>query len=540
MSSISANGATQIIYISEIAGSIFYRIGNGSATQVSSWPFTINNSNPSSSSILKLFFETNITLDSTLKYFICGSSYLQFGSTSLNTDGSRSVITIDGVSNYPGVIQNGTGTNASANIYIYNLYVSSNSSTLKNGSGWIGHEYFGAGSSGSILVNCSSDGTISDFGGGIVGQASGGSIGGSLVIRGCSSSGSSSASTYAGGIAGNGAGGSYGSIVCEQCWSTGDIGTESGGIFGSYGGVNNGSATATKCYSEGTITNNGGGIFGSYAAESIGSALAQKCYSRGAIQGGSGGIFGVYAGDNFGGTSYAINCYSSGAISTSGNGIYGSNKLNGTATNCYSANNSWSDSSAAAALQGIPSGTNLGDTWVRIVANTPYELNAMGYIPYSIEIIDSSSQLIQSFSENSIKGDTSTAALNADASGNSFTILDKSGGNSEFYTTITINAQTGAISTKNTTPPGTYTITVRSIGSYNITRFILTVIDDSASSRATCCVTTFQERGVSYEWMNQYKIGNTLLIEQSQKPPLKFNDYSEYVKYKMSQGSRKF
>lgn len=527
MTSILGNGATQTIYISENAGTIFYRINNGSNNQISSWPATVTNTNPGSSSILKILFETNITLTSALHFFVCGSQYLQFGSTSLNSNGTRYQIIIDGVSNYPGLIRNGIGgISGVSNIFVYNLQVSSNGSTLADYGGWIGQTYFGDSSSENYIVNCSSDGDISNFSGGIVGAAAGGSIGGSLTIRGCSSHGT--IGSYAGGIAGNAAGASYGSITCEKCWSEGDIGLEAGGIYGSYGGTNRASALALSCYSLGTIISTGGGIFGAYGGESIGQATAQNCYSRGQIQANSGGIFGINAAFNLG-TTNATNCYSLGNIATSGNGIYGTGKdiTNSFTTSCYSANGSWSDSTANSSLTGFPTSSNAGSTWVRITSNTPYLLNGFGYTPYTNTIIDSTSQPIQSYSQSVEKGQTTVEALNSDASGNAFAILDTSGGDAASRATITMNIQTGAIRTTSATKAGTYTILLYSIGSYNITLFYLTVteIANLVAATTSCCQRPQDLRGADYTTRSQVIAGNTLIGNANyRRSPLSYKD----------------
>ena len=309
MSSISADGATEAVFLFENDGSTFYRINNASPIQVN-WPVTITNTNPGNSSILKILFETNITLNGLLEFFVCGSSHLQFGSTSLNSDGTRKNIIIDGVTAYAGLIQNGIlGTSGKTYIYIYNLNVeANNNSTLADGAGWIGQSAFGNGASNNFIVNCSSNGDIATNGGGIVGQAAGGESGASLNIIGCSTYGSISAG--AGGITGYAAGGSGGSVTCEQCWSEGAIqGQDAGGIFGSYAGNYSGYALALKCYSTGLIANDAGGIFGGYAGENTGEAYAQKCYSNGNNEGNGGGIFSRYAG-YLSGTTNASNCYS--------------------------------------------------------------------------------------------------------------------------------------------------------------------------------------------------------------------------------------
>ena len=540
MSSINADGSTQTVFLFENDGSIYYRINDASPIQVN-WPLTITNTNPNNSSILKILFETNITLNGILQYFVCGSSHLQFGSTSLNSDGTRKTILIDGVTGYPGLIRNGIiSTPGESYISIYNLsVVTNNGSTLADQAGWIGQITFGNGASNNFIVNCSSSGDITPYGGGIVGEASGTGAGASLVIRHCSTYGS--IGINAGGIVGNAAGSSGGSVTCEECWSEGAVnGQDGGGIFAGYAGNSGGYALALKCYSTGLIVNDAGGIFGGYAGDSTGEAYAQKCYSTGAIQGNGGGIFSRYAGESSG-TTNANNCYSSGTVATSGYGIYGVNQRSGaTSTNCYVADGSWSDSAANTALNGVPGSSPLGTVWVKVGDNSPYELNGMGYTPYSTEVINSSSELIQNYTQTIEAGQTTVESLQADASGNAFTILQKSGGSASSYPTITMSQQTGSISTTSDTQPGVYVITLRSVGSYFVTTFTLTILAQPNNPQASpCCVSEIQERGLDYQWINDYRIGNRLIVEHSQNPNLKFNGYSEYVKYKMAQNARK-
>ena len=212
-----------------------------------------------------------------------------------------------------------------------------------------------------------------------------------------------------------------------------------------------------------------------------------------------------------------------------------------TQANCYVANGSWSDSAANAALDGDPGSSTVGNTWVRIQTNTPYELNGFGATPYSINNINSSAGLIQNYRQTITAGESSIQGLQADASGNAFSILQISGGDAGSYSTLTISAQTGAISTTTNTVPGTYVFVVRNIGSYFITTFtlILLAADANTNAQASCCFSEIQERGLDYRWMNDYRIGNRLIVEHSQNPNLKFSGYSEYVKYKMAQNTRK-
>lgn len=470
-STITADGETETIYFKYTAGTgVEYKI-NDSSYFGFSLPPTIVNSNPAFR--LKVLFENDMTLETDIWYFICGSENIQFGSNDLNTDGTRPVITIDGVTNYPGFIRNGVdGSNGNDNIYLYNLKVNAiNGSTIATDGGWIGQSYFGNGASRNYIVNCSSSGPIIDAGGGIIGGYSG-SEGATLYITGCSSDGNTG--DYSGGIIGFYSAINAGNVVCEGCWSTGSIGSSAGGIFGSYAGDTGGTAEANHCYSTGTIGANAGGILGSYAGQS-GTAQAIACYSTGTITANGGGIYGSYAGNNTGSTP-ANNCYSVGAFSVTGTGIYGANAEDDSPTNCYSANGSWTNSAANVRLTGLPDPI-VGTVWVNRGTDTPYELYNIGYTPYTIEnivLIEGDPTLRQTYSISNYQGGASQAAIIEDLS---YTILQINDSDPSEYSTITMNSVTGAISTTSGTALDVYTLYIRNEGSYNITTVELTVTE---------------------------------------------------------------
>jgi len=89
------------------------------------FPCTLTNSN-TTLGFVNVNFTTNIILNSASAYFNCTSDKIQIGSETLNPDGSRPKIIIDNVTDYPGLIQN----SSSNYIYVFNLEVLSNSSTL--------------------------------------------------------------------------------------------------------------------------------------------------------------------------------------------------------------------------------------------------------------------------------------------------------------------------------------------------------------------------------------------------------------------------
>jgi hypothetical protein len=529
-------------YVRQVSGATEYSYDNSTWNPIS-FPITLNNSDQSAG-IFKVYFTTNLEFSSGSvdEYFSFLSDKIQVGNESLNADGTRPTITIS-KDDYDGVFYNGaSGTNGKNDIYIYNLVINGTGRTTQIGAGWLGRQYFGRGATNNYIINCSSSGDLpggASGSGGILGAFAGSGTGATLYLTACSSSGAMG--QLDGGIVGGYAALTGGTITCTQCWSTGAIGgVGAGGIFGEYAALQ-GTATATKCYSEGSVGNSAGGIYGRYAGQT-GSATATSCYSLGALSTDAGGIFAIGAAPTSGST-LASNCYSKGSITTAGTGIYGTGKnVGAVTTNCYSANNSWSDSTANTNLTGTPtSSPGVGTTWASTASNTAYELVNFGATPYQTQTI-SENDLVQSYSQSVIQGSSSNGALNADASGNAFSILEKSGGDSGSYGTITISAQTGAISTTSTTAVGTYTLKVRSIGSYYITTFVLSVsayVPPTSSNTTACCSSTIDERGIDYAQIVDYRIGNRLILEHTQNPNQKFDGYSQYVKYKMAQGSRK-
>lgn len=486
---ISANGATDTVFLNYSAPNVRFKINNGFYSVVT-WPCTIVNTSLGAST-LRILLENDLTLANDSEYFICGSDGLQFGSASLKSDGTRPVVTVDGVVNYPGLVRNGdVFGNGQANISIFNLEVrATGATTLAQFGGWIGQAYFGKAAAGGYIVNCSSDGDMGSSSGGIVGRDAG-SDGGNLTILGCSSSGV--INSDAGGIAGFNSG-NAGEVIVRQSWSSGAmIGNQGGGIFGSFSAFN-GNVTAENCFSVGVISVlGGGGIFGQSAGGGTGFGNAIRCYSRGDITGAdAGGIFGADAAP-FGGDTDADNSYSSGTVAGVGaGGIYGANPGGGTVNvNTYTANGTWSSVAAKAALVGTPAGGSvIGTTWADTALNQPYDFSKFGYTPYStnnISIAGGVPSLVQSFSQTVTAGSSSSAAI---ISGLNYTILQKSkGGVVDTYPTITINNNTGVISTTGATSAGTYTLTIDNevsgvASGYQITEVLLTV--NAATARIT-------------------------------------------------------
>ena len=321
------------------------------------FPVTINRLTPTAT----LIVSENLTLTSANSYFIIGSS-------DITIEGNNHTITISNVSNYPGLVQNGTGsTSGQSNATIQNLIVSiSGSTTLLAYDGWIAQQYFANGAANNQIINCSSTATIPQGGGGIVGQYAGANSG-DLTINKCYSLGSIDINS--GGIAGQNAG-SAGTIEITNCYSFGAIfGTSAGGIVGYSAGPSGGSVTVSNCYSRGVISGQfGGGIIGYYASNTT----VSNCYSTGDLTGiGVGGIAGYQGPSGL----FVTRSYSSGLLSGSSAGgiiAYSGSDSSAYSSNCYSEANHgnggyWTSVNANTVLS--PS-----SAWVVIGTNQPYYL----------------------------------------------------------------------------------------------------------------------------------------------------------------------
>jgi hypothetical protein len=509
-----AVGAPQGLY--GPGGSTIYIRQNGSDIEYSNdnnfwntiyWPTTVINTDVDSG-FLKIEFITDISLNSSNQYFECDpfsrNGYIQFGSTSLKQDGSRPIITIDGISDYPGFINNGSlYNNGNSNVYLFNLDVRiiNDSSLYSNGydaAGWVGHAYFGKGATHNYIINCISDGPIiNQYCGGILGSKSGSELGADLHLIGCSSSGE--LGSHCGGIIGYHAGINSGIVVCESCWTTGNqISTYAGGIFGDSSGIGSGSSiSAFNCYSTGTIGVGGGGICGGSCGRESGSAMISACYSTGLIGAQGGGIVGIIplnttvdncytTGNTNSETAGCIcgefgfeesiliqNCYTSGVIINNKGYIIGNSS--GIPATCFAeGNGTWTTSNANTVLQGLPSPV-VGSYWVATQDNQPYELRIMGYSPYSINniIIEDAPYLRDLYSYTISPGDYTPPAI---ISYKNYKILQIDGGESESYSSISINELQGLIRTiPGNTADGIYDIYIRNDGSYHISIYRLTV-----------------------------------------------------------------
>ena len=201
------------------------------------------------------------------------NEYLNLIGDNITIDGKGYTITVE-AADYPGFIKNGDNiTNGlCANCTIKNINVAvSGIGSLKNFGGWTGQKHFGKGiNGGSILFeNCSSSGIISSNAGGISGNNTGEEMDNS-------------------------------SIKFNNCYSTVYMQQSAGGILGSYAGykMTNSTITFDNCYSTGYIGYGGaaGGISGYYAGEQMANSTitANNCYTIGDLEETAGGIYGKY------------------------------------------------------------------------------------------------------------------------------------------------------------------------------------------------------------------------------------------------------
>ena len=342
------------------------------------WPFSIGNINSAISTtnlVVSITTDLYLTTPTNVNDF---TSLFVINENKITVDGNEHNITINDYPNFSGLIQNGSNNkNGYSNIKVKNInIITSGTTTLNEGQGWICSTYFGYASNNILITDCSSNGPITKNSGGIIGSYI--AINSTnFIIQNCSAHGDiidigeggggivgaySSVSTisnqtpfsilnciYYGNMYGLNSGGIIGAysnnVQITECSTSGII--YSGGIVGSHAGKKK-LVTITSCYSSGAIGNPynfAGGIVSDYAEN----VTVTRCYTTGAIggygKGASGGIIGGYAGNN--GNNGAVNiisCFSAGNIYRSCGGIaaqyFGINAATGcNISNCYSIGN---------------------------------------------------------------------------------------------------------------------------------------------------------------------------------------------------------
>jgi len=469
-------------------------------------------------------FDENLTIGSTIGtsgYFILGSEYITI-------EGNDKTVTIDNVPNYPGLIQNGlidlnSGVIISAgysNISIQNIGVlSSGSTTLAENGGWLCQLFFGITiSNGTVIIqNCYSTGVIDNNSGGICGTAYG------LF--------------------------SSGTFTIQNCYSTGTIsGSFSGGICGAaYGDNSSGTFTINNCYSTGAISGPAcGGICGeAYGIFTTGGTMTiQNCYSTGAISGEiAGGIcanlYGLAAQE---GTFQVNNCYSLGVIDDSSGGIIGPNSGIDTNTstvtidvnNCYSIGTYNVDNGIFGPDKVIGTATNCissnNNTWSDSQATSTILVSQPNTW---LNFNNNTAWLLLSF--NAQIYDPNSLELVYETSGNSdaglftpnyqYSIINNPDSK------ISIDPSTGILTFPNTLQVNTYIINVlvgklnnKIYNSYNYNRFTLTVIqcqkEDQTIIFKSIPATTLITDIVSYITLNKYSSANL---------PIKYESSNTFV-----------
>jgi hypothetical protein len=309
---------------------------NQSSIASYSWPVTVSGG-------VYLSFDSNLI-------FLANNNYFIIGGANSTIDGLGYSIDVSGVSDYPGLIRNGTNsTNGKSNIVVKNIGVkSSHGSNLIVNGGWIGQTYYSNNVSGNIVQNCYYSGRVSNNSGGIVGSYSASGTNGNLLIKSCYGLPSSDIDDSAGGIVGSFAANSNGTLTVSNCYTTSTMaGDKAGGIIGSNSANSGGTVNVYNSYTTGFIFSAfGGGIVGAYVANN-GTVNVYNSYTRGGQRYGSGGIFGAYVAEN-NGVVRVDNCYTTGGVSGGSTaGIFGSSAGNANilASNCYITNISNSISS---------------------------------------------------------------------------------------------------------------------------------------------------------------------------------------------------
>jgi hypothetical protein len=320
---ITADGSRQTIYI-RMNGTLiecgFSLTGPWSVIYSYNWPVTIVNSNPGSSTILKVIVTEDLTLTTT--YTGGTSSYFNLGSKYITFDGSNNYVRVNGITRYPGFINNGNFTPpvGFSNVVVQNFKTDIiSNSTLDPSGGWLCQPYFGSDASENLITGCTNyahitGGTLG-YGGGIAGAYAGDS--GTITFTNCVNYGDINV-YFGGGIAGAYAGTDAGSATFINCTNNGKIiGNTTpdkdpefgpGGIAGVYAawgvpnpstptnlagnpGTRGGRVTFTNCTNNGEITSSeAGGIVGSACASYSGVATFTGCVNNGNINGANGGL----------------------------------------------------------------------------------------------------------------------------------------------------------------------------------------------------------------------------------------------------------
>jgi Domain of unknown function (DUF4347) len=300
--------------------------GGGSWNKIntnSDWQVTLKNANatPDASNMLVVTFLTDITIRNVNNYFIIGSNYVTI-------DGGNKTVDVSGVTNYQGLIQNGTTlVNGFSNITVTNINTKiTGTTTLASQAGYICQSYFCKGSFGTnTIMNCTNSGPVSgNYTGGITGYRGAYLSVGTNKITNCSNNGNVIGQS-AGGIAGfyfaeSTTAGSTNTI--SNCTNSGPVsGPNAAGIAGSYFAISSsGTNKISDCSNNGIISGPGaGGIAGYNFAQSTTAGSTntiERCLNTRDVSGNSsGGIAGPTCFRFSAGTNTISNCSNNGNIS---------------------------------------------------------------------------------------------------------------------------------------------------------------------------------------------------------------------------------
>lgn len=403
--------ASNNLYMRNQGGATYYS-SNQSTWTLAGWPITIVNSD-AGNTFLYVHFTTDFIITSADQYFIAGSDNIEFKGSDIG-EAHPTVFTIYNVTDYIGLLQNGTNSNPGhSSVRIQDIFVHAVNSTLIANAGWIGQSYY----AGSV-INSGSDGDIPAGGGGLIGAYSDGS------------SVTNSYTTGDMGVDGGGLIGAYSTnATVNTSYTIGGIGANAGGIIGS----NSDGADVSASYSTGSIGIFGGGIIGASSANTS----IVNVYSAGVIGNGAGGIIGAGSSGEF--VAYA---YTSGNT-VGGYGIYGDSNTDGS-SNYSEANNSaggWTDSRAQATL------ASYNSVWAPAAINTPYLLRNRAQRPYSVP------------SQTIVKGNSSTVSVYGNYYKCTILLIDNT--SPSLVPGITIDSETGIITVADSTPNGTYDVLVK-------------------------------------------------------------------------------
>lgn len=278
------------------------------------WPIQINNSDVQNSTLIVSLI-TDITISST-SVGTGSNGYIIIGTDNIKINGNNYNLTINNITNYPGLIQNGNdGNNGKSYITVENIKMLCSTSSLSIYNGWFGGRFYSKGAIENYLSNLTSDGNMSLANtGGILGLQSG-IDSGYITLSNCNTFGEM-IGRGSGGIISKQAGENNGTVIVKNCYTVGKIsGFFSGGIVGPVAGFNGGNIKILNCYSSGNINAYCGGIIGSQASQLNGKILISNCYTTGnIIESYAGCIAGPLTGFN-GGIVTIEKCYSTGNIS---------------------------------------------------------------------------------------------------------------------------------------------------------------------------------------------------------------------------------